>query len=142
MALCDLLIYRDLLERRIYNTISSPIEPVKKLVGMAQIVARVVSSIGLFYLESLFSPAPSSGVGYPFQLYKQLSGSLFRPNFTRCVPMIESAEIFFDLYFDPHSRDLPLLITLLGSRHVFIVLILELERTQNLWALSFVELSI
>ena len=35
--------------------------------------------------------------------------------------MIESAEIFFDLYFDPHSRDLPLLITLLGSRHVFIV---------------------
>ena len=31
--------------------------------------------------------------------------------------MVESAEIFFDLYFDCESRDLPLLITLLGSRN-------------------------
>ena len=31
--------------------------------------------------------------------------------------MVESAEPFFDLYFDDESRDLPLLITLLGTRH-------------------------
>ena len=56
--------------------------------------------------------------------------------------MIESAEIFFDLYFDPHSRDLPLLITLLGSRHVFIVVMANsrAEISPNFWLLSFIEL--
>ncbi len=31
--------------------------------------------------------------------------------------MLESADPFFDLYFDCESRDLPLLITLLGTRN-------------------------
>jgi len=31
--------------------------------------------------------------------------------------MVETAESFFDLYFDIESRDLPLLITLIGTRN-------------------------
>ncbi len=37
------------------------------------------------------------------------------PLFTHCLPMVETAEPFFDVYLDEHSRDLGLLITLLAA---------------------------
>ena len=43
------------------NIISSPVEP-------AELLARVVSGIGLIYYKLFFRPGPSSQVGYPFQL--------------------------------------------------------------------------
>ena len=51
-----------------YYIISSPVVPTKKLMGLAEIRARVVSGFGLIYSELLFRPGPSSQVGYPFQL--------------------------------------------------------------------------
>ena len=46
----------------------SPVEPPKKLMGLAEIWARVVLGIGLFYYEVFFRPGPLSRVRYPFQL--------------------------------------------------------------------------
>ena len=51
-----------------YYIISSPVVPTKKLMGLAEIRARVVSGFGLIYSELFFRPGPSSQVGYPFQL--------------------------------------------------------------------------
>ena len=35
--------------------------------------------------------------------------------YTQCMPLADSAYPFFDVYFDPNSKDMGLLLTLLGS---------------------------
>ena len=65
LKLCKLL---KLLKPSLYYIISSPVEPARKLNGLAEIWALVVSGIGLINCELFFRPGLSSLVEYPFQL--------------------------------------------------------------------------